>query len=74
MTACFEHTLTMTNAAGAIVGTRKFRFRFDRDSGGSSNSTYEEYNTSIKARELFRDAAYAAGKWPIPHTQKETNG
>ena len=51
---------------GQLVGSRVIRCRFDgigKDVPGKLTCA-EEYQAAMKAKELYRDAAHAAGKWP----------
>lgn len=52
--------------SGKLVGSRIVRWNFEgigRDKPGSLQSA-EEYQAAMRATELYRDAAHAAGKWP----------
>lgn len=61
----------MTLAPGArSIANRALRFSFDGIGKDDPNSLSceEEYRTAIRAKEMYRDAALDAGKWPLGHT------
>lgn len=57
------YTLVLHDAAGRVVSFRCFpQFEFDGPEPSSVSRT-EEYHFAIKAREMYRDAAHAVGKF-----------
>ena len=58
-----QYTLVVHDEAGRVVSSRVFKnLQFDGPMP-SDSSRYEEYTFAIKAREMYRDAAHAAGKF-----------
>jgi hypothetical protein len=61
-----KYRLSLTDENGKEVAFRILGFDFGgigKDSPGKWSS-HEEYQTALKAREMYRDAAFSAGKWP----------
>jgi hypothetical protein len=57
--------LILYDENGRQISSRSFNFKFDGDRlERSLKTSYEEYAISAKAREMYRDAAHAACKWP----------
>lgn len=57
-----KYTLVLHDEAGRVVSSRNFTFKFDGPRPDFSTG-YEEYSLSLKAREMWRDAAHAVGKF-----------
>lgn len=51
---------------GEVIAHRTFRLGFDGIGDDGTFTNHEEYLVGTKAREMYRDAAFAAGKWPTP--------
>jgi hypothetical protein len=57
------YTLVLHDEAGRVVSSRVFKaLQFDGPMP-SHTSRHEEYHFAIKAREMYRDAAHAVGKF-----------
>lgn len=61
------YTLELRDAAGNVVSTRQLQWTFDgigRDNP-NARSSREEFEAAMITKGMYRDAAYAAGKWPF---------
>lgn len=63
-----RYFLTLKDSNGTTVSMRTFSWDFTgigKDVPGKYSS-HEEYAASMRAKEMYRDAAHKAGKWPGP--------